>query len=324
MATRANAPKRSASPLPVPARARSGRRKPSDVERSQARGRAAGGERADEGGEEQALARATPARSLTRRQRLTGTLEDAGEAVRGAGSAVTGVVVENPVPVALIGAGLAWLLLGGASAASPSARRPRPRRATCSNEPAGASKASRNASRVASVRPPAPWGESLSSAADAVRNGASRIWASTRKAPGRRVKVRDGAMVVGEQARRGYDLSRRGVSEAWQQHPLTSGLGLLAAGLAVGHAAPRDAPRGHRHGQPVRRRYPTREGCGPVAGRARPQGRLQRRRRVAGRRPSAGLGVRAGRPQGPADRRARAAGDRRGRQARTPRPRSAC
>src|SRR4051812_28838373 len=53
-----------------------------------------------------------PAAALTRGQRVTQRLSDASETVRELGGSVTGAVAANPVPAALIGAGVAWLLFG--------------------------------------------------------------------------------------------------------------------------------------------------------------------------------------------------------------------
>lgn len=243
MATRANASNRkSANPRPTRSRA-GGRTAGGEGERQQGSGRAGGSSRAQGSGRQRQANRGVEERALvlpppplpraamTRRQRLTGTLETAGDAVRSAGNSVGGAVAENPVPVALIGAGLAWLLLGNrvrtaaeqaASAAAESELLDRARE-----------RFGEVSERVSSGIGEAA--ESISSAADAVRNGTSRLGEYAQD--GARA-VGSGVRVVGEQARRGYEYSRQGVSTAWEEHPLTSGLALLAAGVAVGLLLP--------------------------------------------------------------------------------------
>lgn len=254
MATRSNASSRNSSTAqPRPARSRSGRRPTgSDAERTSSSDRKRGGggggsaETRAQGGREREEDRteerrpAAPPRALTRGQRLTGTIQDAREAV-------TGVVAEYPVPATLIGAGLAWLLLGGRvrsaaeRAASVAAESELLERARDRFEEVSEQVAEGLSGAAGSVRDAltSGVGESLSSAAGAVREGTSRLGEYAQQ--GARAvgsTVREGASIVGERARRGYDYSRQGVSTAWQQHPLTSGLALLAAGVAVGMLLP--------------------------------------------------------------------------------------
>jgi len=82
-------------------------------------------------------------------------------------------------------------------------------------------------------------GETLSEAAESVRDGTARLGEYTQegaRAVGSR--LREGAAAVGEGARRGYEYSREGAAQAWHQHPLTTGLAILAAGVAVGMLLP--------------------------------------------------------------------------------------
>ena len=181
----------------------------------------------------------------TRGARVAGALKEAGSAV---GEAVAG----HAVPAALIGAGLAWLLLES----SPAKRRMyAAARRIEESELLGRARetfdevSERVSGRAESVKESvkdtftdgATRGrEMLSGAAEAAREGASRLGESAQegvRAVGSR--LREGASAVGEGARRGYDLSREGATRAWQEHPMATGLAAMAAGVALGRLLPR-------------------------------------------------------------------------------------
>src|SRR4051794_28415169 len=220
--------------------------------KSRSRGRDSASSKSDAGSQQSNAGREfrVPAAALTRGQRVTQRLSDASETVRELGGSVTGAVAANPVPAALIGAGVAWLLFGNrvrgaagylAEAASDSELLERAREQF---EEVSERVSSRLSEAAGSMKDALAGGtqnigESLGTAAGAVREGAGRLGeyaADGARAVGSTLGT--GAAAVGQQARRGYDYSRQGVSSAWHEHPLTSGLALLAAGVAIGMFLP--------------------------------------------------------------------------------------
>ena len=180
-----------------------------------------------------------PAPPLTRGARLI-------DGVKGAGSVVTGVISEHPLPVALIGAGISWLLLerrvtSGVAALSrhveESGVMERAREAfEDASERATAAAGSLSDALAARVREA---GETFAEAAESLRERAARVGESTVEgAQAAGARLRQGATVVGESARRGLEYGRESAAGAWEQHPLVTGLAALTAGVAVGLLLP--------------------------------------------------------------------------------------
>jgi hypothetical protein len=180
---------------------------------------------------------------LTTGQRVSAKLQDAGDAIRAAGDTVTQAVAANPVPLALISAGMAWLLFGNrvrSTAESISAAAAESElldRARERFEDVSSRVNQRLTDAAASAKDAV--GESLGGAAGAVRKSTNRLGQYTQesaRAVGSTLNA--GASAIGQTAKRGYEYSREGVANAWQHHPLTSGLTVLAAGVAIGMLLP--------------------------------------------------------------------------------------
>jgi hypothetical protein len=142
------------------------------------------------------------------------------EAVTSAGEAVVQTVKQHPLPAALLGAGLAWLLLEtrpARKAEAKVAKRVRGAAAAVSEPFSGVPQAARSAFK-----------ESAEHARQSVRSGAGALGEY----------ARDGVTAVGRTAQRGYLRGRETLSEQWERHPLAMGLALLGAGLASGMLLP--------------------------------------------------------------------------------------
>ncbi|MDQ3441658.1 MAG: hypothetical protein M3478_15045 [Planctomycetota bacterium] len=68
----------------------------------------------------------------------------------------------------------------------------------------------------------------VGSAAESVKDGAATL----------AEYAQNGASKIGEGAKKGYQRSREAVATTWDEHPLTVGLALLAAGVAAGMMLP--------------------------------------------------------------------------------------
>jgi len=120
-------------------------------------------------------------------------------------------VTSHPVPAAMIGAGVAWLLVETLGRRSQMLQRAGQSLADT------ASAAKRRASDVAeSVT------EGVSSAAEYAQEGISNV-----------------GQAVGERAKRGYEYGQEAVTQSWEKHPLAMGVATLAAGLTAGLLLPR-------------------------------------------------------------------------------------
>lgn len=144
-------------------------------------------------------------------------------AVAGAGAKAVGTVRENPIPAALIGAGLMWLIVKNRQ------RLPLPDMPealssiadTARESFSGASQSTRQAVRGG-----------VGSAADSVKDGAAAAAEYAQR----------GAAKVGQAAKKGFEKTRDAAATTWDEHPLTVGIALLAAGVAAGMMLP--APKG--------------------------------------------------------------------------------
>src|SRR5687767_658606 len=139
--------------------------------------------------------------------------------IAGAGAKAVETVRANPIPAAIAGAALTWLLV-------------------------------KNRERLHVPHMP----DALTGLAETVRDSFSETAESTRRAvrggmgsAAEAVKERavslaeyaqTGASTVGQAAKKGYERSREAVVTSWDEHPLTVGLVLLAAGVAAGMMLP--------------------------------------------------------------------------------------
>ncbi len=144
-------------------------------------------------------------------------------AIADVGTKAVSTVRENPIPAALVAAGLTWLIV-------------------------------KNRERLSMPSMPG----ALSGIADTARESFTDMAQSTRQAvrggvdaaaesvKGGAATVADyaqsGASTVGQVARKGFEKGRDVVATTWDEHPLTVGIALLAAGVAAGMMLP--APKG--------------------------------------------------------------------------------
>jgi len=131
------------------------------------------------------------------------------ESIKSAGSRAVETVGEHPMPVALIGAGLAWLLLESRGIRPTDARlieRSREAVGELGETIAGA----------------------VSTAAESVAEGASHVGEY----------VASAASAVGETTSSGYEYSRETLGSLWDRHPLAMSAAILSAGIAAGMLLP--------------------------------------------------------------------------------------
>jgi len=148
----------------------------------------------------------------------------AGEGLRTTGTVVGGAVANHPVPLALIGAGLAWLLLEGRI------RRLSSDAFALLEDAHLMDRAGRTIGDV-SQRVVGAAG----SVRDAIASGAETFGETV---SGLGESVRDGASVVSESASEVYRKGRASAADAWEHHPLAVSAAILATGLAVGMLLP--------------------------------------------------------------------------------------
>ena len=140
-------------------------------------------------------------------------------AVAGAGTKVVDTVRENPIPAALIGAGLTWLLVKNRQ------RLPAPHLPEAFSGLADTARESFSGT-AQSTRDAVRGG--VGSAAEAVKDRAAML----------AEYAQSGASKAGQAAKKGFERSRDAVATTWDEHPLTVGLTLLAAGVAAGMMLP--------------------------------------------------------------------------------------
>ena len=204
--------------------------------------------------------RRTPGKVEAVKERVGAVTDAVGGALASAGSTASGSVKQHPVPAALIGAGLAWLLLETRTARSAEAKLlRRAKRAVGTvgealsplGESAGESFGqARDTARDAMTGTADAVGRAVGTAAEAVAGGAvtlAEIAKSGVSTAG--TALRDGAAAVGEAAKAGYGRSREAVADTWERHPLMVGASLLAAGLATGMLLPAVRPGGNAEGR---------------------------------------------------------------------------
>ena len=153
------------------------------------------------------------------------------ETVTNAADAALDTVMRHPYPAALIGAGVAWLLLETRPArrAERKLLRRAKRAAETIGEPfSGVPRAARSA-----------FAESAEHSRDSVREGAGAL----------AEYAQESVAAIGHTAQRGYMRGRETLTEQWERHPLAMGLALLAAGLATGMLLPSSRKEGEAFGR---------------------------------------------------------------------------
>jgi hypothetical protein len=160
------------------------------------------------------------------------------------GSAVVDTIRQHPVPAALIGAGVAWLLLESRAARDAETRLLEQARSAAGRVGeafSGLAETARSAYSEASESTQ----QRLSGAAESVKERASALAdyaGSGMSSVGS--ALQSGARAVGDTAYTGYERSRDAMSEAWEQHPLAVGASLLVAGVATGLLLPASVREG--------------------------------------------------------------------------------
>jgi hypothetical protein len=128
-------------------------------------------------------------------------------------------VRENPIPAALAGAALTWLIVKNRQ------RLPLPHMPEALT---GIAETARDS-----------FSDTLQSTRQAVRGGVGSAAETVKESAASLAEyAQTGASKVGQAAQNGYQRSREAVATTWDEHPLTVGLALLAAGVAAGMMLP--------------------------------------------------------------------------------------
>jgi hypothetical protein len=160
------------------------------------------------------------------------------------GSAVVDTIRQHPVPAALIGAGVAWLLLESRAARDAETRLLEQARGAAGRVGeafSGLAETARSAYSEASHSTQ----QRLSGAAETLKDRAAALAdyaGSGMSSVGS--ALQSGTRAVGDTAYTGYERSREALSEAWEQHPLAVGASLLVAGVATGLLLPASVREG--------------------------------------------------------------------------------
>jgi hypothetical protein len=131
------------------------------------------------------------------------------DSIKSAGSRAVESVGEHPIPAALIGAGLAWLLL--------ESRGIRPTEVPI---------VERGKEALGAVGHTI--GDAVGTAASSVKEGASTLGEYATSA----------ASAVGESATSGIGAGREAIGNLWERHPLAMSAAILSAGIAAGMLLP--------------------------------------------------------------------------------------
>ena len=146
--------------------------------------------------------------------------QSAVESIKSAGSRAVETVGEHPIPLALIGAGLAWLLLENRGI-RPTETRLLARSRVAIGGLGHTIADTANTAGHAIV-------DAVSGAAETVTEGASTVGEY----------VADAASAVGETASSGLEYTRDALGNLWERHPLAMSAAILSAGIAAGMLIP--------------------------------------------------------------------------------------
>lgn len=182
------------------------------------------------GGRKRAQAGSTPARKKQPpRAQGRSSPRKRPSAIAGAGTAVVDSVKSNPIPAALIGAGLTWLLVQNRARLSMPQM---PQMPQMPNALTGIADSVRDSFNDTAQSTRQAVRDGVGTAADSVRDGAATL----------AEYAQSGAEKVSRAARKGMRRGREAIATTWDEHPLTVGLTLLAAGVAAGMLLP--TPKG--------------------------------------------------------------------------------
>lgn len=143
----------------------------------------------------------------------------------------------HPVPAALVGAGLAWLVYESVRRHYPEAVYEQTKDALGSVGEGlslfGEKLSDAAASTGESFR------EQFNDSAEASRERTARFGRSVKSGAARLDDMaRDGTSAVGHGVERGYEYGRDALADLWQSHPLACGIGILAIGVTAGMLLP--------------------------------------------------------------------------------------
>jgi hypothetical protein len=154
------------------------------------------------------------------------------QGVKSAGSTAVDAVKQNPVPAALIGAGLAWLITQSAAERYPQV----------GNVGSTVAKGAKNAASSVGEGVSSATGavkNALSTTAETVKEGASTVGSaigSGASAVGSAIGT--GASAVGRGMKKGLSATKDAVVNSWQNHPVITSAAAVAAGIALAMMVP--------------------------------------------------------------------------------------
>jgi hypothetical protein len=186
------------------------------------------------------------------KQGQAGSANRAGRRPARAGSGLIETVRDHPVPAALVGAGVAWLVYEGVRRHYPEAIYDRTRDAL-ESAGEGISSFGEKVSDAASSTGER-FREQFDQSAAASRERTARFGRSVKSGAARLGEmVRDGASAAGHAVEQGYDYGREALGDLWQNHPLACGVGVLALGVATGMMLPSTDAERRAAGERARR-----------------------------------------------------------------------
>ena len=156
--------------------------------------------------------------------------------VKNAGSTAVDAVTQNPVPAALIGAGLAWLI-------AQSAAQRYPQVGSVGNTVAkGAKNAASSVGEGVSTATGAVK-NALATTAETVKEGASTVGEYTMSGLSTvGSAIGSGVSTVGRGTKKGLTATKDAVVNSWQNHPVITSAAALAAGIALAMMVPSTGP----------------------------------------------------------------------------------
>ena len=165
-----------------------------------------------------------------------GVLTRSVQGVKNAGSTAVDAVTQNPVPAALIGAGLAWLI-------AQSAAQRYPQVGSVGNTVAkGAKNAASSVGEGVSTATGAVK-NALATTAETVKEGASTVGEYTMSGLSTvGSAIGSGVSTVGRGTKKGLTATKDAVVNSWQNHPVITSAAALAAGIALAMMVPSTGP----------------------------------------------------------------------------------
>ena len=168
--------------------------------------------------------------------RQGGVLTRSVQGVKNASSTAVDAVKQNPVPAALIGAGLAWLIAESAAERYPQV-------GSVGNTVAkGAKNAASSVGEGVSTATGAVK-NALSTTAETVKEGASTVGEYTISGLSTvGSAIGSGVSTVGRGTKKGLTATKEAVVNSWQNHPVITSAAALAAGIALAMMVPSTGP----------------------------------------------------------------------------------